>query len=106
MLVVILLVTGCCTGAQDTRTQYLPGLRNAYFGVNIGYINYPFSSLQLEPGYSHSLVYFGSAYQVRIVLYGCPINKYLSARITYMRPVNWVLYKNINGDLQQHSRCG
>lgn len=102
ILVVILLVTGCCTSAQDTRTQYPPGLRNAYFGVNIGYINYPFSSLQLEPGYSVQSISVPHT-AVRIVLYGCPINKYLSARITYMRPVSWVLYKNINGDLQQHS---
>ncbi|MGQ0738724.1 MAG: acyloxyacyl hydrolase [Bacteroidota bacterium] len=88
--------------AQDKRTQYPPGLNNAYFGVNIGYINYPFSMLQLEPGYSADAVAVPHT-AVRIVLYGCPINKYLSARITYMRPVNWVQYKNVNGDRQNHS---
>jgi len=88
--------------AQDKRTQYPPGLKNAYFGVNIGYINYPFSAAQLEPGFSIDGVTVPHT-AVRIVLYGCPINKYLSARITYMRPVNWVLYKNVNGDQQSRS---
>lgn len=88
--------------AQDNRTQYPPGLKNAYFGVNIGYINYPFSAAQLEPGYNVESVSVPHT-AVRIVLYGCPINKFLSARITYMRPVNWVQYKNVNGNLQNHS---
>lgn len=88
--------------AQDTRTQYPAGLKNAYFGVNIGYINYPFSMQQLEPGFMADAVSVPHT-AVRIVLYGCPINKYLSARITYMRPVNWVQYKNVNGDRQSHS---
>src|SRR5690349_14245745 len=75
--------------AQDDRLQYPPGLKNAYFGVNIGYINYPFSAIQLEPGFQvESIVVPHVA--VRIVLYGVPINKFLSARITYMRPVGWV----------------
>ncbi|MFN8288626.1 MAG: acyloxyacyl hydrolase [Chitinophagaceae bacterium] len=98
----VLVTTGLPAVAQDTRTQYPPGLKNAYFGVNIGYINYPFSAAQLEPGFSVEAVSVPHT-AVRIVLYGCQINKYLSARITYMRPVNWVLYKNINGDKEQHS---
>lgn len=88
--------------SQEGRTQYPPGLKNAYFGVNIGYINYPFSMSQLEPGFTADGVTIPHA-AVRIVLYGCPINKYLSARITYMRPVNWVQYRNINGDHYNHS---
>jgi hypothetical protein len=35
--------------AQDMRTQYPAALKNAYFGVKIGYINYFFSAAQLEP---------------------------------------------------------
>ncbi len=88
--------------AQDIRTQYPPGLKNAYFGVNIGYINYPFSALQLERGNKVESVSVPHT-AVRIVLYGCTINEFLSARITYMRPVNWVLYNNVNGDHQSHS---
>lgn len=88
--------------AQDNRIQYPTGLRNAYFGVNIGYINYPFSMQQLEPGFTADGVTVPHV-AVRLVLYGLPINKYLSAKITYMRPVNWVQYRNVNGDLQNHS---
>jgi hypothetical protein len=88
--------------AQDKRLQYPPGLRNAYFGVNIGYINYPFSSAQLENGFQVESIKIPHT-AVRIVLYGLPINKYLSARITYMRPVGWVSYRDINGDKANHS---
>jgi hypothetical protein len=88
--------------AQDDRFQYPPGLKNAYFGVNIGYINYSFSSLQLEPGFQVASIAIPHV-AVRMVLYGVPINKYLSARITYMRPVGWVEYRNVNGDNVNHS---
>ncbi|HUR66709.1 MAG TPA: hypothetical protein VMZ03_10200, partial [Chitinophagaceae bacterium] len=88
--------------AQDERMQYPPGLKNAYFGVNIGSINYSFSPRQLEQGYTVQSVYIPHA-AVRITLYGCRINNYLSGRVTYMRPVKWVQYRNINGDLQNHS---
>jgi len=82
--------------SQDNRAQYPFGLRNAHFGVNIGYINYPFSFEQLETGATvESVVVPHPA--VRLVLYGASINKYLSARVTYMRPVKWVEYHNING---------
>jgi len=99
----IFFLLQCFTiAAQDKRTQYPAGLKNAYFGVNIGSINYPFSAAQLEPGFTVDAVSVPHT-AVRIVLYGCPINKYLSARITYMRPVNWVQYKNVKGDRQNHS---
>ena len=97
-----LLVQSLFGNAQDTRTQYPQGLKNAYFGVNIGYINYPFSAAQLEPGYHVESVSVPHT-AVRIVLYGYPINKFLSARISYMRPVNWVQYRNVNGNLQSNS---
>ena len=100
--VICMLLLVLPASAQDNRIQYPTGLRNAYFGVNIGYINYPFSMQQLEPGFTADGVSVPHT-AVRIVLYGLPINKYLSARITYMRPVNWVQYKNVNGDQQNHS---
>lgn len=98
----ILVTQSCLLTAQDNRTQYPPGLRNVYFGLNIGYINYPFSAKQLEPGYQVESVSIPHV-AVRFVLYGLSINKYLSAKITYMRPVKWVRYNNINGDKQFHS---
>lgn len=98
----ILLFTFCEAGAQDTRTQYPPGLKNAFFGVNIGYINYPFSQEQLEPGFQSSSVSVPHI-AVKMLLYGCAITPHLSAKITYMRPVNWVQYRNVNGDQENHS---
>ena len=92
----------CNLQAQDNRIQYPGALKNAYYGVNIGYINYPFSSKQLEPGNTAGSVKVPPT-AVRLILYGREINKYVSARITYMRPVSWVLYKNVNGDNKEHS---
>jgi len=81
--------------AQDERAQLPLALRNAYFGVSIGSINYDFGATQfINPNPSiykfNSVVVNHTA--VRIVLYGYEVNKYLSAQLTYMRPVSWVYY--------------
>lgn len=81
--------------AQDKRSQYPFGLHNAQFGVSVGYINYPFSFDQVQPGFTVESVGIPHP-AVRIILYGASLNKYFSARVTYMRPVNWVEYRNIN----------
>lgn len=86
----------------EKRIQYPKSLKNSYFGVNMGYINYPFSSMQLEPGFTAQSVSIPHI-AARLILYGHQFNKYLSAQISYMRPVGWVLYKNINGDQSNHS---
>lgn len=88
--------------AQDGRVQYPPVLKDSYFGVNIGYINYPFSAAQVEPGNTVGSVKVPHT-AVRIILLGHQFNKYLSAQISYMRPVNWVEYHNINGDNSKHT---
>jgi Lipid A 3-O-deacylase (PagL)/OmpA-like transmembrane domain len=82
--------------AQDKRAQYPPVLVNSYFSVNIGHINYSFSTKQLEPGYTTESIHVPHT-AVR-VLFGHKFNKYLSAQITYMRPVGFVEYKNVNGN--------
>jgi len=86
----------------EKRIQYPKGLKNSYFGLTLGYINYPFSSAQLEPGFTVRSITIPHI-APRLVLYGHQFNKYVSAQITYMRPVGWVLYKNINGDESKHS---
>ena len=68
----------------------------------MGYIYYPFSSAQLEPGFTVQSVNIPHI-APRLILYGYRFNKYLSAQISYMRPVDWVTYKNINGDQKSHS---
>lgn len=88
--------------AQDNRTQYPAFLANSNFSVNIGYIHYPFTNAHMEPGFSAESIrvpHLG----VRIVLLGHQFNKYLSAQVSYMRPVEWVSYKNVNGDRSNHS---
>ena len=82
--------------------QYPPGLMNSNFGVSIGYIHYNFTAKQLEPGFSVSSITIPPI-GVRVNLFGHRFNKYLSANIHYMRPVNWVIYKNVNGDNEEHS---
>ncbi len=100
----VFLLQNFSTIAQpgEKRFQYPAALKNSYFGVNIGYINYPFSAAQLEAGYSVENIQVPHP-AVRLVLYGHQFNKYLSAQVTYMRPVDWVKYKNINGDNKNHS---
>lgn len=100
----LFLLMGLGTRAQpgEQRIQYPWGLKNSYFGVNIGYINYSFSAAQLEPGFAVGAVKIPHI-APRLILYGHQFNKYLSAQISYMRPVDWVVYTNINGDNENHS---
>src|ERR1700694_1027559 len=77
--------------AQDIRAQYPGLLRKAYFGVNLGYINYPFTNAHLAPGYTAGSVQVPHM-AVRLTLLGYRFNDYLSGQITYMRPVKWVGY--------------
>ena len=104
LLALLFLMSGLYTIAQpgEKRIQYPWGLKNSYFGVSIGYINYPFSSAQLQPGFAVQSVKVPHI-APRLVLYGYEFNKYLAAQITYMRPVNWVEYHNINGDNATHT---
>jgi hypothetical protein len=85
--------------SQDERAQLPAGLRNAYFGVNIGSIDYNFSQSQVRSasGYTYKSVDVTHP-AVRLVLYGYEFNKYLSAQLTYMRPVYWVFYWHENGN--------
>ena len=87
--------------AQDGRTQYPSLLSDSYFNVNIGSLHYAFNSLQLEPGFSVDAVEVPHV-AVRVVLLGHQFHKYLAAQVSYMRPVNYVSYKSINGDKQDH----
>jgi Lipid A 3-O-deacylase (PagL) len=79
----------------DSRTQYPAFLADSYFGLDLGSINYPFSSRQLEPGFrAESIVVPHAA--VHLVI-GHRFHKYLSAQIDYTRPFEWVSYHHVNG---------
>ena len=87
--------------AQDNRAQYPRFLSNSYIGLNMGYINYPFSSIQLEPGFQARSIRVPHL-ALQVLLLGHHFNKYFSAQISYMRPINWVEYDNINGFGYKH----
>lgn len=93
---------GVCAAAQDGRAQYPSFLSNSYVDLNIGYVDYPFSSLQVEPGYRAESIAIPHL-AVRLLLIGHRFNDHLSAQISYMRPVLWVRYRNINGVPSNHS---
>ena len=77
--------------AQDERAQIPTILRNAYFEINVGSINYNFGQASLQSGYTLNSVKVPHA-AVRLVLFGYEFNKYLAMQINYMRPVKWVRY--------------
>lgn len=91
IIVVLLVINVFTLSAQDDRAQIPALLQKSYFEVNLGYINYPFGAQQMEPGYLLKDVTVPHM-AVRLVLWGYNFNDYLSAQITYMRPVVWVKY--------------
>ena len=103
-LAVFLIALATAAGAQeapgaqqeDTRTQYPPLLANSFFSVNIGRIDYPFSAAQLEPRYRVGDIDIPRI-TARVVLFGHEFTRYLSAQASYMRPVEYVKYRTING---------
>lgn len=102
VLTIVFLAGYVQIAAQDTRVQYPRFLSRSYIGVNMGYINYPFSSLQLEPGFQAESIRIPHL-ALQVLLLGHHINKNLSVQITYLRPVKWVEYKYVNGDQYIHS---
>ena len=90
-LVFILFLSGMFLKAQDNRSQIPDIFQKSYFEVNIGSINYSFSNEQLESGYTANSVSIPH-WAARLVLFGYDFSPYLSAQITYMRPVSWVKY--------------
>jgi opacity protein-like surface antigen len=96
----IVCVAACASAQQappeDTRTQYPAFLTNSYFTFDVGSIGYLFSGRQLEPGFQVESVDVPRL-AVRVDLFGHHFTKSLSAQVTYMRPVRFVAYHNVNG---------
>ena len=82
--------------AEDQRAQYPRRLANSYFEVGVGYIDYPFSARQLEPGFEVESIRVPHL-AGRVVLLGYRFSEHLAAQVSYMRPVEWVKYENVNG---------
>lgn len=104
IIVLLSVINVFALSAQDERSQIPPLLQKSYFEVNLGYINYPFGAAQMESGYMLKEVTVPQM-AVRLVLWGYNFNDYLSAQITYMRPVAWVKYAYQNvGSTEEHVR--
>ena len=88
--------------AQDQPAPYPRFLLNSYVGVQLGYIDYPFSGSQVQPGFQAQTIRIPHL-AARVFLIGHEFNKYFSAQISDMRPVEWVEYRNVNGDQGRHS---
>jgi hypothetical protein len=87
--------------AQDDRRDYPALLSRGYVDLNIGHIGYPFSQSQLEPGHQAESIDVPNL-AVRLTL-GYRFNDYVSTQLSYLRPVHWVEYRNIDGDNASHS---
>jgi hypothetical protein len=97
----IVCVTTCASAQEptstDTRAQYPGFLSNSYFDFNLGSIGYLFTGTQLEPGFVAESI-DKPRLAVRVDFFGHHITKHFAAQVTYMRPVRFVAYNNVNGD--------
>lgn len=88
--------------SQDNRTRYPGFLENSYFNFNFGYINFPFSSEHLEPGYEAESI-TNHHLGMRLIFFGHQFNKHLAAQVSYMKPLQYTIYNNINGSQSRNS---
>jgi hypothetical protein len=86
---------------EDTRAQFPSFLVDSYFSASLGYIGYDFSQRQLGPGFHADSIAIPHV-AARIAVFGHQFNEHLSAQFTYMRPVNYVAYRDVNGDRIAH----
>lgn len=90
------------TFTQSDRFQIPKAMQQSYFEINLGFIDYPFSAQQIQPGFTLTKPVEIPHVAVRLILAGYKINSFLSAQITYMRPVNWVkYYYSLDSDVTQ-----
>jgi len=88
--------------SQDSRAQYPRILFNSYVGLNVGYIDYRFRATRMESGFDVQDIHVPHL-AVQALLFGHEFSPYFSAQVSYMRPVQWVQYQNVNGDRDSHS---
>ena len=86
---------------EDTRAQFPSFLVDSYISVNLGYIGYHFSQRQLGPGFNAGSITIPHV-AARVTLFGHQFNEHLSAQLVYMRPVDYVAYRDVNGDRGAH----
>jgi hypothetical protein len=82
--------------------RYPVWLANSYFAFNVGWLGQSFTTRQLEPGFQASSIDTPRV-AARVILFGHEFTPYLAAQLTYMRPVKFVEYRDLNGDAVGHS---
>jgi opacity protein-like surface antigen len=89
------------SSGDDGRVQYPAGLANSFVTVNVGSIGYAFSEQQLTPG--HSVGSIAAPHTAAsVVLFGHHFGSHMSAQGSYMRPIQYVRYRNLDGtDMSQ-----
>jgi hypothetical protein len=81
---------------DDGRAQYPTGLANSFVTINVGAIGYAFSEQQLVPGHSVGSI-DAPHLAASIVLFGHHFGEHVSVQGSYMRPIEYVRYQNLNG---------
>ena len=81
---------------DEGRVQYPTGLANSFVTVNVGSIGYAFSEQQLAPGHSVGSIEVPHM-AANVVLFGHHFNTHVSAQGSYMRPIKYVRYQNLDG---------
>ena len=77
-------------------------MRNGFFGLSLGAMDVPFTDTHLQPGFRAGEIRTPPA-AFQITLLGHQFNPYISADMTYTRPMKWANFDNINGGPQGHS---
>ena len=81
---------------DDGRVQYPAGLANSFVTVNVGSIGYAFSEQQLAPGHSVGSIEVPHT-AASVVLFGHHFSKHVSVQGSYMRPIKYLRYQNLDG---------
>jgi Lipid A 3-O-deacylase (PagL) len=81
---------------DDGRVQYPAGLANSFVTVNVGSIGYAFSEQQLAPGHSVGSIEVPHT-AASVVLFGHHFSKHVSVQGSYMRPIKYVRYHDLDG---------
>ena len=82
------------TPEPDKRTQYPPLMRNGFFGISFGAMGVGFDDTHLQPGFTAGEIRVPPA-AFSVTLLGHQFNPYVSAEMTYTRPMKWATFDHI-----------
>jgi hypothetical protein len=81
---------------EERRVQYPTGLANSFVTVNVGSIGYAFSEQQLAPGHTVGSIEAPHT-AASVVLFGHHFGRHVSLQGSYMRPIKYVRYHDLDG---------